>query len=164
MLNSIRPMGGFWLPDRKIRIPNLFVEEGRTSINKMIWQGGVADVVLGGNFFMGLCGEAGVGPQATLVSISDELTVTNGYIRTAFTRDATGVPTIDVINGQAHIRSKVITFTAAGGNFSGPYSRIFLCNVVSGSSGVLFSFSAKIDPPVQVSDTESQNIQYDFYY
>lgn len=156
--------GGFWLPKRELFVPNVLVEEGRTSFLKMIMQGNNIDVPAGNNFYVGLCGEAGVGPTSTLVNISDELAVANGYARQAFSRDATGVPTLDVINGQAHTRSAVVTFTASGGDFSGPYSRFFVCNVASGSSGILYSFSAQIDPAVTITNGNSEDFQYDLYF
>lgn len=156
--------GGFWLPERKLFVPNILVEEGRTSFMKMIMQGNNIDLPAGNNFFVGLCGETGVDAQATLVSISDELSTINGYARQPFARSAAGVPTLDVVNGQAHTRSAIVTFTASGGDFSGPYSRFFVCNVVSGTSGILYSFSAQIVPAIIITNGNSEQIQYDLYF
>jgi len=155
--------GRFILPDRGLIIPNLVVEEGASSIMKMFVQANVSDVASGGNFFLGLAGEAGVSKTATLASISDELSTTNGYARQAFTRDITGWPTVDVVNGQARGRTKVISFTASGGDFSSAYSRMFICNVLSGSAGILYSFSSKVDPAILVLNGATENLQYEFY-
>lgn len=130
----------------------------------MIWQANLLDVAAGGSFYVGLCGENGVGPNGNLLGITDELAAINGYARQAFTRDAIGTPTVDVINGLAHTRSKVVTFAASGGDFSGVYSRFFICNVASGTAGLLYSFSAQIDPAILITDGSSEDVQYDFYW
>jgi len=155
--------GQFILPKRGLIIPNIIVEEGAVSFMRMITQANVSDVSSGGNFFLGLCGENGVGPTATLASITDELSATNGYAREAFTRDTTGWPTQDIVNGQARAKTKTITFTASGGDFSAAYSRLFICNVASGASGILYSFSSRVDPAILVLNGNDEDLQYEFF-
>jgi len=156
--------GAFILPKRNLIIPNLIVQEGAISFLKMMFRADVADVAAGGNFFFGLAGETGVAANSQLNDITDELTVVNGYARKPISRDAIGWPTVDLVNGQGRAKSAIANFTAAGGDFSAPFSRVFLCNVVSGSIGLLYAFSAQISPAITATDGNTEPIQYEFFF
>ena len=141
--------------------PNTIVQEGAEQFIKMLLQN--AAIGGGGNFYIGLCGELGIAKDATLVDLSDELGPAGGYARKLVEHSAVGWPTANIVNTQGHGLTKIVNFAASGANFSAAYSRVFLCNVLSGTAGILFSYSAKIDPPVQINDGENQNIQYEFF-
>ena len=153
-------MRGQFIINNKI-YPNTIVQEGAEQFVKMLLQN--VAIGGGGNFYMGLCGELGIAKNATLVDLADELGPTGGYARKLIERSAVGWPTANIVNSQGHGLTKIVNFAASGGNFSAAYSRVFLCNVLSGTGGILFSYSAKIDPPVQIDDGENQNIQYEFF-
>lgn len=146
-----------------LRVPNIITDAGEISFLKMVFQGDITDVSLGGNFYLGLCGEAAVAGDSELSDISDEPSVTNGYARKAVTRDATGWPTITEINGVHRVVTAMQTFTASGGTFSLPITRVFLCNVSSGSSGILFSFSGKLMTPITVAPGDPLEVLYSVF-
>ncbi len=158
------PGGVFVIPELGLRIPNITVREGSTEFLKMIFQNSQGVVAGGGNFYLGLSGETGVSDTATLADLTDELAETNGYARQPVSRDATGWPTADVVNAQSRIQSAAVTFAAVGGDFSSSYSRIFLCSVLTGTAGLLFSISGKIDPAILIQDGQSKQIQYEYYW
>lgn len=114
-------------------------------------------------FYVGLCNAASVLDTDTLTSIVTEPTVTNGYSRKSIERNSTGWPTIDTVNGQRRALSKVLTFTASGGNFSAAFSRAFLCSVASGTGGLLFSVSGALTIPVLLLNGESFQMQYELF-
>lgn len=148
----------------EIRIPNIIVDDGEETYLKMIFQGDVAVIPLGGNFFLGLCGEVAVAPDAILADITDEPTTTNGYARQAIERNTTGFPTVDTVNGVKRAKSKDVIFTATGGDFSVPITRAFLCDVVLGSAGLLFAFSGKLPNPITVSPGTPLTTFYECYF
>jgi len=114
-------------------------------------------------FYVGLCNSASVADSDVLTTLVTEPTVTFGYSRKSVERNSTGWPTIDTVNGQRRAASKVLTFTASGGNFSAAFSRAFLCSVASGTGGLLFSVSGALTVPVQLLDGESFQLQYELY-
>lgn len=160
----MKPGGVFHIPSLGLRIPNITVREGTTAFLGMMFRDDQSVVAGGANFYMGLCGEAGVSDTATLADLTDELSEINGYARQPIARSAVGWPVLDVINSQSHAQTLSVRFQAAGGDFSGSYSRIFLCNVLSGTVGTLLSISGKIDPAILIRDGEFQDIKYDYYW
>lgn len=155
--------GRFILPRRGLCVPNFVVREGAESLLKIVFQGDNTDVPAGSNFYIGLAEEvAGGNKLATLATITDELSSAGGYARKPVVRQAADW-TITTVNSQKLATSKTVTFAASGANFSAAFSRIFLCNVVSGTSGILYAISGKIDPAVQINDGGSEDIEYEFY-
>lgn len=151
--------------DREFRIPNTIVAEGENSFLKMLFQGDDTIVADAGNFYLGLCGLA-FGDQTTVLStLVGEPTVTNGYARQAISRDTTGWPSANLtqVNGIWKATTKVVTFTASGGDFSGPIQRAFLCSVSSGSSGKLFAVGGALPTAMTIISGQSLPAQYEFY-
>lgn len=142
-------------------LPNLVTNEGEESFLKMLFRADVADVSSGGNFYLGLCLN---GPAETdeLTNLT-EPTTAGGYARQAVTRDASGWPTLDEVNGVKRIATGTITFSASGANFSTAINRVFLCNVASGTSGILFAYGGQFTNSITVQDGESLPVQYRFY-
>lgn len=147
---------------KQLIVPNTIVDEGEEAFLKMLMQGDVGDVALGGNFYVGLCADT---PAETdvLTDIASEPSSAGGYARLALSRDATGFPTIDQVSGVFRAQSKVITFTASGVDFDTAIDRAFLCNVISGTSGVLFAYSGALPSALTVSDGDSLPVQYELY-
>jgi len=154
----------FWFParEKKIIIPNLIVDQGKTDFIKMIVLADTSVVASGGNFYIGLASDVAFAVDSTLSDITDEPSG-NGYSRQAVERNSTGWPTIDVVNGQARAQSKVVTFSATGGDWDKTIKRAFLCNVSSGSTGRLFAFSGALEDDLQVSDGENFQVQYEVF-
>lgn len=145
-------------------IPNTITNEGEDSYLKMVFQGDNSIIAGGANFFLGLCGENGVGPAATLTSITDEPAISNGYAREPIPRNSTGFPTINTVNGVTRVVSQNVQFAASGGDFTLPITRAFLCSVVSGTAGLLFAFSGKLANPVTVSPGSPLDTNYECYF
>lgn len=148
--------------DRQIIIPNRVVNEGEDSFLRMIFQGNVVDVALGGNFYVGLCEEV-PDEEDLLSTITTEPTSAGGYAREALTRDATGWPTVQLVNTDYMVESKTVTFTASGADFSRSINRLFLCNVLSGTGGKLFAYSGPLANSLTLLDGESLPLKYQFF-
>lgn len=140
----------------------MIVDEGQEAFIKMLLQGLTTPVAAGGNFFLGVCGAA-IDQADTLADVAGEPTVTAGYARQAITRDVIGFSTAGVINGVYRLKSKDITFTASGGNFSTSFRRLFLCDVVSGTVGTLFGYSG-VFASVQLNSGQSQVTNFEVYF
>lgn len=147
---------------KEIIIPNLITDEGEESFLKMIMQADVIDVSAGGNFFLGLCQET-PGETDTLASMTTEPTSAGGYARQSFARNTTGVPTVEQVNDAYRAISLTLTFTASGADFSRAIQRAFLCNVASGASGILFSYSGLLPNPLTILDGESFPVKYELF-
>ncbi len=145
-----------------IVMPNTVVDEGEIEFLRMIARADVSKVASSGNFYMGLCDQIPAEAD-TLTEITSEPTVTNGYARNAISRDSTGWPTEVVVNGNNGIRSTTEDFAASGGDFSAAISRAFLCNVSSGTAGVLFSYSGALTTAVTIASGETFSAQYEFF-
>lgn len=151
----------FFLPEGEIVIPNTVVDNGEEQFLKAIFQN-VFPIAGGGNFYIGLCNQVPADLDV-LGSITTEPNVLNGYARKAITRDATGWPTIDQVNSDKRITSAQVTFTAAGGSFDKSFTRAFLCDVSSGSTGNLFAYSGALSQAITLADTQSFAMQYEFF-
>ena len=143
-------------------IPNMIVDEGEEAFLKMLAQGDVSDVALGGNYYVGLCADTPVETDG-LTDIASEPSRSGGYARIALSRDVTGFPTINQVNGVYRARSKVITFTASGDDFDTAIDRAFLCNVASGTVGVLFSYSGALTDTLVITNGNSLPVQYELF-
>ena len=153
----------FKLPDGSVQhVANTIPDVGEEAFLKMLMRDDQTIVAGGANFYVGLCDQA---PQETdiLSDITTEPTTTNGYARQPVIRSVVGWPTIQKVNGTTGLRSLALSFTASGGAFSGPFSRAFLCNVVSGTSGILFAYSGALSSPITLQDTQSFPMQFEFF-
>lgn len=140
----------------------MLTTEGEEALLAMLFQGDTTPVDAGANFYLGLCNQT-PDKADTLADISTEPTVANGYARKAISRDVTGFPIIEQVNGESRIVSLVLTFTAAGGDFDASFTRAFLTDASSGSSGTLIGYSGAYATPVLLSDGQSQQIKFEFY-
>lgn len=151
-----------WTPDKqKIILPNMIVKEGAEAILKMAFRADNTIVASGAHFYVGICGPT-VAATDTLAGITTEPSAAGSYARQGFTRDITGVPTIDQASSVWRFQSALLTFTASGGAFDQQLSRLFLCSVASGA-GKLFSYSAALPTPITVADGQSYQAVYEMY-
>ena len=140
-------------------IPNHVTNEGETAFIKMIAQAAVGDVSAGGNWYFGLMEDA-TGEALQLTDIAGEPSAAGGYVRQAIVRDGVGFPTIGVNNGIAYAETATIAFTASGADFDTAIWRLFMCNVVNGTAGLLFAISSPLDAALLILDTETHNFNY----
>lgn len=145
----------------EIVIRNQIVNEGEEAFLKMLLRDDQTIVAGGGNFYIGLCDQIPT-DATTLTDLASEPAVSHGYARNAIVRSAVGWPTIALSgNGDFVAQSAVVNFTAAGGDFSGPISRCFLCNVGAGSAGNLFSVSAPLPAAITILSGQTIPIRYE---
>jgi hypothetical protein len=143
-------------------IPNMICNEGEEAILKMAFQNDDTIVAGGGNFYIGLTDDTLL-RDATLASLLGEPTSDGGYARQPVTRDTTGWPTIELVNGIYRVSSEIVTFAATGAAFSKSITKAFLCNAASGASGVLFAFSGAFEAPVLLADGQTLPTRYRLY-
>lgn len=148
------------LPNKKqLIIPNRIFDAGEQSFLKQITRADVTDVSSGGDWYFGLCG-ANTAEDTDLSTLVGEPSTAGGYARQAITRDATGWPTIGSVNGVGYALTANIAFAASGADFSTSISRLFLCNVASGTSGILYALSGPLPTAVLVADGETLTTKY----
>ena len=150
----------------EVSLPNLVVRDGEINILKMLLQDDQTIVAGGGNFYLGLCGNVAANSVASVLSsITDEPGSTGGYARKAVGRNTTGFPTasITLVNGVYRARSLQVTWTPSGADYDTAITRVFLTNVSSGTTGVLFAFSAALTSPLILTDGTPFNVNYDLY-
>ena len=143
-------------------LPNIVVQEGEDSFLKMIFQNNDTIIAGGANFYLGLCNQIPA-QLDSLASITTEPGLVGGYARKPITRDAVGWPTIDVVNDRKRIISKQVTFVAGGTAFDTAFSRAFICNILTGSVGILFAYSAALDAAVTLLPGQTFDLQYEFF-
>lgn len=142
----------------KIIVPNTIVAEGAEAYLARLFQGSAIT-----GFFVGLC-DQGPAHADVLVDITTEPTIgVNGYARQALAQNGTDWPIISTQNEESFIQSKQVDFTASGGDFDAAHSRLFLCSVSTGSGGVLYAYSAALQLPTTVLDTETFSAQYQLF-
>lgn len=140
----------------------MLTQEGAEDFGAILVQGDNIIVPAAGDFFVGVCDQIPAYGD-TLTEITTEPTSAGGYARLALTRDATGWPTIDQVNGETRWLSKVLAFAASGADYSTAFTRLFLCNVASGSSGRLFAFSGAYASDILVLDGQTKNVRFELY-
>jgi len=134
-------------------IPNTVVQQGQIRFYEAVFQNASAGRPMG-TLEIALIDEV-PGYSGLIAAITTEPTVTNGYARQSLTAVIANW-TVDTINGEGRVTSAIVTFTAAGGNFSRTYSRYMLSEV----GAEIISYSSPITAPRLVLDTESVNVAY----
>jgi len=140
----------------------MLTQEGAEDFGAILVQGDNIIVPAAGNFFVGVCDQVPAFSD-TLASITTEPTSAGGYARLALTRDATGWPTIDLVNGEIRWLSKVLNFAASGADFSTAFTRLFLCNVASGTSGKLFAYTGAYSSEILLLDGQDKDVRFEIY-
>ncbi len=161
---DVRPAGTpVEIGEKPLVVPNSLVAEGGIAYLRMIFQGDNTVIGLGQNYYLGGCAQT---PEASdsLSSISTEPAFINGYSRPALIRNSTGFPVIDVVNGVARAQSALATFTATGGNFTLPISRLFLCSVATGYTGTLFAYTGALESAITLAAGDSLPVRYNLYW
>jgi len=145
------------------KLKNFITLAGAQSFLKMAARGDDTDVAFEGDFYIGMC--SGAPTRSTALSgITGEPTATNGYAREAVERSSVGFPTLDVVADKARMTSLLLSFTATGGDFSAAFTRLFLCNVASGTSGILYAVSAALETEKLVVEDETLSAYYELYF
>lgn len=153
--------GRFVWSDKGIILPNTLMNEGEELLQNMAFR----NQPIGGSgaFYIGLCQDVFTGKGMTLGDIVGEPTETNNYARQIVNRDATDWNAPVTTNDVTNIRSKTVSFSAIGGDYSNAISRLFLTNAATGTTGILFSLSSALQTPKLIVDTEIAQFWYDIF-
>ena len=158
-------MRGFLVlnPDtpEEYRVENRICDEGVNLFLKHIFQD---DDDIGATLYLGLMG-ADYDVTDGLADITGEPTHnTNGYARAALTRDGTDFPSIALVNGVYRVQSKLLTFTASGGDFDESVWRAFLCNAASGTTGELIAVTGAFSAARTITTTTPLPVRYEYWW
>lgn len=142
----------------------MITAEGADAYAKMLFRGDATIVVPAtGNFYIGLCNQV-PDQEDTLVDIVTEPSAAGGYARIAIQRSSAGWPVIAPVNGKTKIESLAALFEASGADFDQAFTRAFLCNVASGTAGVLFAYSGALNAPLLLLDGESRSVKFEHFW
>lgn len=164
-----RPLGlmgrfTFVLPQgKKIIAPNLIPDDGEAEYLKMITRADTTLIAAGGNFYIGLTSGTFTGASVLSDATANEPSAAGGYARQVVTRDATGWPTIDSVNGIGRAQTTEETFAASGADFDKSFTRAFLTEASTGSVGKLLGISAALENAVTVLDGNNVKIRYELF-
>lgn len=160
-MGKLRGQFRLWPGEKKeLLIPNTIVDEGEEAFLKMLMQGDNTIVAAGGNFYLGLCPTTPAEAH-DLTSLSEP--AAGGYARQSVARNTTGFPTVDQVGGMFRAVSALVTFTATGADYDIAIDRAFLCNVSTGTAGILFAYSGALATPITLLDGETLPMQYELY-
>lgn len=117
----------------EINIHNLLHDEGEESILKAIFS---EAYTVPANYFIGLDDRVTIAEADSLTDLSGE-PVVGSYARLAVASDAIDF-TVSIDSNDWQAATKTVTFTPSGANYPS-VRNMFLCDVVSGTSGKLFA-------------------------
>lgn len=138
-------------------IPNLLHVGGETQILNALFLGGsTSNAYIPTTYYMGLDNRLTLSATDTLSTLSGEPTAGVGYAR--FGVSATGGFTIETSGTTVLAKTPILTFSATGSSW-GPVKNIFLTNVGSGTSGVLYS-SVALSNAVTVTAGNSITLRF----
>lgn len=143
-------------------IPNNVTISGKQEYLRRIFRGEVS-----GDFYFGLCATVPA-PNLDLaaISLTEPVIGQNGYSRISVTADEEGFPEAGVDAAGAWIESQDLTFTAVGGPFSRPITRLFLTPESDALVGEVWALSAAlpilftIEPETEL---ENRTFRYRLY-
>jgi len=101
-------------------------------------------------FYIRMCNDT-LTPTSTLSSITTE-PVGNGYVAAVVEQSAVGWPTLEYTGGDWRVESKLITFTATGGNI-GPAKLAFLATSSDSSGKLVCYVSFPVTRTIVVGDS-----------
>lgn len=155
---SMTEIHGFFTANGK-RFENTFVTQGASRVLSDFAKfnsGSYAD------FYIGLCGDVFTGKTMTLTDIVGEPDGTGNYARIKVTRDNANWGNA-IINGDVVEISSVVKTFIPTADYNVAVSRMFLCNVASGTAGELIGISSALLQPFQIKNAENFEVQYTMY-
>lgn len=142
--------------DKEIVIPNTVVGEGMALLLRGVFRG---EAVLPANYYLGLSNIAAEYGDS-LATIAAGEPVGNGYARQPLPKSTSGW-VVEQVNGFYRARATTVNFTASA-NYDKTYTRLFICDVLSGTGGKLWSVSGPTPAPVQVLNGAGPPASYIF--
>lgn len=141
------------------RIPNTIVKNGAEIFLQNLFQD--VQTNMPAAYYLGLTDATYTYDSADLSDIAAGEPTGNGYARQLLTRNDTDWDVAEV-NGLMRARSKLVTFTASA-NWDVAWSRMFLCNQASGTSGFVFALSGALLTPATVLSGDGPSVRYEFW-
>lgn len=139
-------------------VRNTIVSDGAQRYLQALFQAGAT---LPANFYVGLTNATYTFDTATLALIAAGEPVGNGYARQAAVRNGSDWD-VSEIGGFWRAKSKQLVFTASA-DWTAAWSRMFLCNLVSGTGGNVFALSAPTVAPRVVLNGAPPTVSYEFW-
>lgn len=137
-------------------VENTIVQDGAERFLRSLFRG---EAVLPSTYYVGLTLAAYTFTTATLALIAAGEPVGSGYARQAANRDTTDW-TVEFINNAYRARTKTLVFGATSGY---SYSRMFLCNASSGTTGQVFALSRNTPAPRAVISGQGPSLAYELW-
>lgn len=133
-------------------VPNNVTDSGRHEYLDMIFRGvdGVQVIDPGSTFWFGLS-NAVPANVVDLTVIAEPTIGVNGYARISVPRNATGFPNSGHETGEHYVETDDLVFTASGGDFDAPISRLFLTPIESLQIGQVWALSAPLAAPLTIT-------------
>lgn len=113
---------------------------------------------------VGLC--SGVYDPSMVIGDLVEPSSAHGYARLALARNDTDWPVEGAVNGERYVESKSLVWTASGGNFDQPITRMFLFMVSTDFTGGIFGISSALPDPLVITPTtpvDDRTFKYRLY-
>lgn len=139
-------------------INNTIVSDGAQRYLQNLFQAGAT---LPGTFYIGLTNASYTFDTASLAAVAAGEPVGNGYARQAAVRNTSDWD-VSEIGGFWRAKSKQLVYTASA-DWTNPWSRAFLCNAASGTSGNVFALSGPTVAPRVVLNGAPPSISYEFW-
>lgn len=139
------------------RVKNTVVKDGAELFVRSLFRG---EAVMPATFYMGLTNANYSYSSALLSDIAVGEPTGNGYARQPLGRNTTDWAFATVGNF-TKAESIDVTFTASA-QWDKAWTRMFLCNVASGTAGIVFSLSKAIDPQTVLSG-EGPTLNYEHW-
>jgi hypothetical protein len=138
-------------------LSNLLHVGGETQILNALFIGGnTSNAYIPSTYYIGLDNRLTLSATDTLSTLSGEPTAGAGYAR--FGVSSTGGFSIETSGTTVRAKTPILTFSSTGTSW-GPVRNVFLTNVGSGTSGVLYS-SVALANPVTVTPGNSITLRF----
>lgn len=146
-----------------------FIYEGKAYRNTIIGQGASlmlraifrGEAVLPADYYIGLTNvNVAFSDAVALATAAGAEPSGHGYARQAAAQDTTDW-TVEVVNGIYRARSKSVAFTASS-DWATPWSRMFVCDASSGTTGNVFAISGPLSSPANVLNGAGPTVEYIF--
>ncbi|HMD82453.1 MAG TPA: hypothetical protein VKE92_14150 [Anaerolineales bacterium] len=138
-------------------IANTIVGDGADAFLRSLFRG---EATAPATYYLGLTNASYTFASATLTAIAAGEPSGNGYARQALVKN-TSDWAVSAVNNQYKAESISVTFTASG-TWSPNWTRMFLCNASSGTSGIVFALSGARSAQV-VQSGQGPTLKYRFW-
>lgn len=139
------------------RVRNTIVQDGAEYFLRSLFRG---EAVMPVDFYLGLTNASYTYTAASLATIAAGEPVGNGYARQPITRGVGGW-TVSTVGNYTKAEGIDVTFTASAA-WDKEWTRMFLCNVASGTAGIVFSLSKAIEAQ-EVLSGDGPTVNYEHW-